>query len=51
VKRRALLRSVSAARGVGRETELGADTVHELRVYHVAPGKSDALLVAFATTP
>jgi hypothetical protein len=57
VKRRALLRSVSAvaflpplsagAREAVRETELGADTVYELRVYHVMPGKLDALLARF----
>ena len=57
MKRRALLRSVSAAaflpplsagaRGVGQETTPSADTVYELRVYHVVPGKLDAVLARF----
>src|ERR1700730_10231990 len=60
MKRRTLLQSLSAAaflppsssskaREVGQEflTESGADMVYELRVYHVMPGKSDALLARF----
>ena len=57
VNRRTLLRSVSAAaflpplaagaRGSDEETEAGADTVYELRIYHAAPGKLDALLARF----
>jgi hypothetical protein len=57
VNRRTLLRSVSAAAflppfsaaagGMGQETGPGADTVYELRVYHVVPGKLDALLARF----
>jgi hypothetical protein len=57
VKRRTLLRSVSAAaflpllsagaREADQETGPGADTVYELRIYHAAPGKLDALLARF----
>src|ERR1700730_15789042 len=60
MKRRTLLQSLSAAaflppsssskaREVGQEflTESGADMVYELRVYHVMPGKLDALLARF----
>jgi NIPSNAP len=57
VKRRALLLSVSAAaflpalsvgaREAGEETEAGADTVYELRIYYAAPGELDALLARF----
>jgi hypothetical protein len=35
------------ARETGQETTPGADTVYELRVYHVAPGKLDELLARF----
>jgi hypothetical protein len=34
-------------RGAGQESAPGADTVYELRVYHVMPGKLDALLARF----
>jgi hypothetical protein len=57
VKRRTLLRSVSAAaflpslsagaREADQETGPGSDTVYELRTYHAAPGKLDALLARF----
>jgi hypothetical protein len=57
VKRRTLLRSVSAAaflpslsagaRETDQETGPGSDTVYELRTYHAAPGKLDALLARF----
>jgi hypothetical protein len=54
MKRRTLLQTVSAAAflpltGGAREAgqEIGADTVYELRVYHVAPGKLDELLARF----
>ena len=57
MERRTLLRSLSAvafvaplsagAREVGYETEPGADTVYELRIYHVVPGKLDELLARF----
>jgi hypothetical protein len=35
----------SAARGNGQEA--GMETVYELRIYHVVPGKLDALLARF----
>jgi hypothetical protein len=57
VKRRTLLRSVSAAaflpplsagaREAYQQGEPGPDTVYELRIYHVVPGKLDALLARF----
>jgi NIPSNAP protein len=57
VKRRTLLRSVSAAaflqplsagaRQADQQGEPGPDTVYELRIYHVVPGKLDALLARF----
>jgi hypothetical protein len=57
VKRRTLLQSLSAAaflpplsagaRAVGQETGVGAEAVYELRIYHVMPGKLDALLARF----
>jgi NIPSNAP len=57
MNRRALLQSLSAAaflpplsaeaRETREETETGADTVYELRIYHAAPGKLDALLARF----
>jgi hypothetical protein len=55
MKRRTLLQTVSAAAflsplsGVAREAgeEPGADTVYELRIYHVAAGKLDELLARF----
>jgi hypothetical protein len=57
VERRTLLRSVSAAafvlplsaraREVGQESGPGGDTVYELRIYHVVPGKLDELLARF----
>ncbi len=55
MKRRTLLQTVSAAAflsplsGVAREAgeEAGADTVYELRIYHVAAGKLDELLARF----
>jgi NIPSNAP len=58
MKRRTLLQSLSAAaflppsssgkpREGGQGTEPGAETVYELRVYHVMPGKLDALLARF----
>jgi hypothetical protein len=58
VKRRTLLQSLSAAaflppsssreaREDDQESGPGADTVYELRVYHVVPGKLDALLARF----
>jgi NIPSNAP len=57
VERRTLLRSLSAAafvaplsvgpRGAGQESAPGTDTVYELRIYHVVPGKLDALLARF----
>jgi hypothetical protein len=37
----------AAASSVGHETEAGADTVYELRVYHAAPGKLAQLLARF----
>jgi hypothetical protein len=54
--RRTLLQSLSAAAfvlpsssGKARESgqEPGADKVYELRIYHVMPGKLDALLARF----
>jgi NIPSNAP len=39
------LPSSGAARGTGQEA--GMDTVYELRIYHVMPGKLDALLARF----
>jgi hypothetical protein len=54
MKRRTLLQTLSAApffplsggaRGTGQEA--GMDTVYELRIYHVMPGKLDALLARF----
>ena len=56
MKRRTLLQSISAAaflplsggaRESGQETTPGADTVYELRIYHVVPGKLDELLARF----
>jgi hypothetical protein len=55
MKRRTLLQSVSAAAflsplaGVALEAgeESGVDTVYELRIYHVAPGKLNELLARF----
>jgi heme-degrading monooxygenase HmoA len=54
MKRRTLLQTASAAAflplsGRAREAgqEIGADTVYELRIYHVAPGKLDELLARF----
>jgi hypothetical protein len=56
MKRRTLLQSLSAAaflplsggeREAGQESGPGADTVYELRIYHVAPGKLDELLARF----
>jgi NIPSNAP len=57
MKRRTLLQSVSAVAFLspltggalqgGQETGAGADTVYELRIYHVAPGKLDELLARF----
>ena len=57
MKRRTLLRSVSAAaflrplsageRQADQQGEPGRDTVYELRIYHVVPGKLDALLARF----
>ncbi|HTG27628.1 MAG TPA: NIPSNAP family protein [Methylomirabilota bacterium] len=52
--RRTLLQTLSAAlflplsgaaRGTGQEA--GMETVYELRIYHVVPGKLDALLARF----
>jgi len=44
----ALVPPLSAgAREVGQETSPSADAVYELRVYHVVPGKLDALLARF----
>ena len=57
MKRRTLLRSVSVAaflpplsagaRQADQQGESGPDTVYELRIYHVVPGKLDALLARF----
>ena len=57
MERRTLLRSLSGAaflpplsvgpRGADQESAPGADTVYELRIYHVVPGKLDALLARF----
>jgi hypothetical protein len=54
MNRRTLLQTLSAAlflplsgaaRGTGEEA--GMETVYELRIYHVVPGKLDALLARF----
>jgi hypothetical protein len=54
MNRRTLLQTLSAtlflplsgaARGTGQEA--GMETVYELRIYHVVPGKLDALLARF----
>jgi hypothetical protein len=56
MKRRTLLQSLSAAaflplageaREAGQDAGPGADTVYELRIYHVAPGKLEELLARF----
>src|ERR1700680_5278043 len=54
MKRRTLLQTLSATlflplSGAPRVTgqEAGMETVYELRVYHVMPGKLDALLARF----
>jgi NIPSNAP len=58
MNRRTLLQSVSVAaflpsslsgeaREAGQDTEPGAATVYELRVYHAAPGKLEQLLARF----
>jgi NIPSNAP len=54
MKRRTLVQTLSAAlflplSGAARATgqEVGMETVYELRIYHAAPGKLDALLARF----
>jgi len=37
----------AAAREAGQETGPGGETVYELRIYHVVPGKLDAVLARF----
>jgi len=37
----------AGARKVGQESGPGGDTVYELRIYHVEPGKLDELLARF----
>jgi hypothetical protein len=54
MKRRTLLQTLSAALFLplsgaarGSSQEAGMDAVYELRIYHVMPGKLDALLARF----
>jgi len=54
MNRRALLQTLSAAlfltspgEASGNGQEAGMETVYELRIYHVVPGKLDALLARF----